>query len=48
MFSFPYVNTLTWADILIEKLRLETGNEFEKKNSLLGTISPLYSILWGS
>ena len=25
MFSFPYVNTLTWADILFEKLRPETG-----------------------
>ena len=27
MFSFPYVNTQTWADILFEKL---TGGEFEK------------------
>ena len=25
MFSFPYVNTLTWADILFEKIRPETG-----------------------
>ena len=24
MFSFPYLNTLTWADILFEKLRSET------------------------
>ena len=29
MFSFPYVNILTWADILFEKLRPEIG-EFEK------------------
>ena len=30
MFSFPYVNTLTWADILFQKLRLKTENQFEK------------------
>ena len=28
MFSFPYVNSLTWADILFEKLKL--GDDFEK------------------
>ena len=24
MFSFPYVNTPTWADVLFEKLKAET------------------------
>ena len=32
MFSFPYVNTLTWADILSEKLRPKTNDEFELMN----------------
>ena len=31
MFSLPYVNTPTWADILFEKLRAETGGKFEKR-----------------
>ena len=30
MFSFLYVNTLTWADILFEKLRPETGELIQK------------------
>ena len=32
MFSFPYVNTLTWADILSEKLRPKTSDEFKLMN----------------
>ena len=48
MFSFPFVNTPTWADILFEKLKAETGG-MNLRNILcialaryLGNLSPLY------
>ena len=35
MFSLPYVNTLTWADILFEELRPKTGGRILKTTFVL-------------
>ena len=43
MFTSHDLNTLNWVDILVEKLRPETMDEFEKHRlHYLGTLSPLY------
>ena len=43
MFTSHDLNTLNWVNILVEKLRPETMDEFEKHRlHYLGTLSPLY------